>query len=267
MAIKNPRRAKQLIQSVARLVVGRTFQPTVSDRAHYKVSTANITTLPTGFRTLDKAIGLDGLPYGHLIELSSAVTTAVGGGANNLAARIGAKVQRQQQIVTIVDLCQNFDLWQAEQCGLVAPELLLTRPDTLFSAITTLENATRAGGLIILNLGNVPELLTNVDAGSLNMLLRRLKRITRSKNSIFLLLTNSIDNDPFNPKSYPPGFPLADLADIRLWLQDETWSYNNGFATAYKANLTVVKNRFGLPGTGANIRIKFTPTESQTPPK
>jgi hypothetical protein len=51
---------------------------------------------------------------------------------------------------------------------------------------------------------------------------------------------------------------MADLADVRLWIQDEAWTHSKGIATAYKANLTVIKNRLAMAGKGADIRIKFT---------
>jgi len=49
-----------------------------------------------------------------------------------------------------------------------------------------------------------------------------------------------------------------ELADVQLWIQDENWTYKEGIATAYKANLTVIKNKLATAGTGADIRFKFT---------
>jgi hypothetical protein len=75
---------------------------------------------------------------------------------------------------------------------------------------------------------------------------------------VFLFLTNPVDNNAFAPANYPPGFPLADLADIRLWVQSESWTNKDGFATAYKASIAVIKNRLAAVGTGTDIRIKLT---------
>jgi hypothetical protein len=75
---------------------------------------------------------------------------------------------------------------------------------------------------------------------------------------VFLFMTSPNKNDPFTPTNYPAGFPLAELAEVRLWTQDETWSHKDGLATAYKATLAVIKNSLAMPGKGASITIKFT---------
>jgi RecA/RadA recombinase len=166
-------------------------------------------------------------------------------------------VQRQQEIVTIIDMNHGFDPWHAERCGLIAPHLLLTRPDTIFAALTTMESAARNAELVVVVMGVVAELLRHVEADLLRTLLRRLHNIVRHSNSVFLFITVPRKKDPFSPANYPAGFPLAEMADIRLWLQDEVWTHKEGVATAYKANLTVIKNRLAMAGKGASIRIKL----------
>ncbi len=257
MTVKNSRRVKKVIESVAGIFAGRPVPHRIPPALNYKPA-VDILTLPTGFRPLDKALDIGGLPCGKITELIGAGETSVSGGAASIAARIASKVQRKQQIVTIIDMSHNFDPWQAERCGLMAPQLLLTRPDTVFDALTTLESAARNEGLVIMVMGVVSKLLNHAGPDLLKTLLRRLRNITGQSSSVFLLLTSSPKNDPFNPANYPAGFPLAKLAEVRLWIQAETWTYKEGLATTYKANLTVIKNRLAIAGKGADIRIKFT---------
>lgn len=254
MAFKNSGDIKRVIQSVAGFFASPTTTPNLTNNN----APANVPVLPTGLRPLDKALGIGGLPLGKITELIHPGSTAANGGSTCLAARIAAKAQRQQKNVTIIDLSYNFDPWQAERCGLVAPQLLLVRPDTFFDALTGLENAARHTQLVIVVLGHIAQLLQNIDADLHRVLLRRLQKIARSSNSAFLIITAVPHNNPFDPTNYPPQFPLADLADLRLWTQDEAWSRKAGITTAYKANLTVIKNRLALAGKGANITIKLT---------
>ena len=93
----------------------------------------------------------------------------------------------------------------------------------------------------------------------LRNLFHRVRTIAAQSDSVFLFLTASPQNAPFNPANYPAGFPLAELAGVRLWLQDENWTYREGTVTAYKANLTVIKNGLAIAGKGTNVTIKFTP--------
>ncbi len=257
MTAKNSQGVKKVIESVARLFVGRSAPHRIPTAFNYKPP-ADILTLPTGFRPLDKALGIGGLPCGQITELIGSGETSLSGGATSIAARIASKVQRKQQIVAIIDMSHDFDPWQAERCGLIAPYLLLTRPDTVFDALTSLENAARDEGLVIVVMGVVADLLSHATPDLLKTLLRRLRNIIKQSNSVFLFITSPQKNDPFNPANYPAGFPLIELADVRLWIQEETWTHKDGIATAYKANLTVIKNRLAMAGKGADIKIKFT---------
>lgn len=261
MAANSSRRLKRIIQSVAGIFAEPTaaMRPAIPARLDYQASAgAGVVPLPTGFRPLDKALGIGGLPQGNITELMGPGITPASGGTTYIAARIAAKVQRQQDMVTIIDMNHSVDPWQAERCGLIAPHLLLTRPDTIYDVITTLERAARSAKLIIVVMGVVKELLRHVELDSLKTLSHRWQTIVKHSDSVFLFVTAPPQNDPFSPLNYPAGFPLAQIAAIRLWVQDESWTHQAGLATAYKANLTVVKNQLDVAGKGAGINIKFT---------
>ena len=259
MTSKNPQQVKKAIENVASIFLNRLNRHHIPATLDYRLP-LDVSTLATGFRTLDKALEIGGLPYGKITELLSPDPTM--GGTTSISARIASKVQRKQQMVSIIDMSHTFDPWQAERAGLIAPHLLLARPDTVFEALTTLENAARyEEGLIIVVMGIVAELLDHADAALLKTLLSRVWTIVRQSNSVFLFMTVPHKNDPFSPTNYPAGFPLADLADIRLWTQDENWSHKDGIVTAYKANLTVIKNRLAMAGKGAIVSLKFAHIE------
>lgn len=258
MAVKKSPKIKQVIQNVTGLLAQPTIhQHTIPTKLNHK-NPVDVSTLSTGLKPLDKALGVGGLPYSHITELIGPGVTATSGGTTCIAARIASKVQRQQEVVTIVDMSRNFDPWQAERCGLIAPQLLLTRPDTVFEALTTIESAAQNAQLVIVAMGFVAGLLRDIESGLLKTLLRRMQNIIKHSQSAFIFITNPAKNSPFDPQIYPAGFPLAELADVRMWVQEESWTYNEGVSTAYKANLTVIKNRLAMAGKGADIKIKFT---------
>lgn len=241
-------RFAKIIESVAGFLVHPIMQA-IPSRAQVREP---VTVFPTGFKALDRALGTEGLPQGKITELMGSGTISGVDGVVSVASKMAAYVQRKQQHVTIVDLSQNFDLWQAERCGLVAPHLLYHRPATMLDAITLVENAATEPGLTIINFGLVSDLFRDVGAGTLKTLTRRLRLMTRQAETIFLCLTLPRQEDPFHPLNYPAGFPLAQFADVRLWLQNETWKGLN-----YKAMATVIKNEFATPGPAAEIKIKL----------
>lgn len=255
MAAKSSRAARQVIQSVAGLFAGRLSRPSLPLAFNFRPA-KDVLTLPTGFRPLDNALGIGGLPQGKITELMSTEAFA-SSGALLLGAGIAAKMQRKQRVVTIIDLTHQFDPWQAERCGLIAPQLLLTRPTTIFEALTTLESVADRDGLVVVVLGVVTDLLGNAEPELCRSLLGRLRAIIRSSASAFLFITSPIEDDPFSPNNYPPGFPLAEIADIRLWIQTEAWTQQNSITTAYKASVAVIKNGWAVAGTGADIRINL----------
>ena len=257
MATKSRRGIGQVIQNVTGL-----FAPSVTNwkfpaKADYK-QPVDIDVLPTGMRPLDKATGLGGIPFGTPIELIGPGTTTIRGGASCIAARIAARVQRRQGTIAIVDMTGSFDPWQADRCGLVASHLFLTCPQTVLNAITTLEDAAKNADFVIVVMDIVAELLQRVEPDLLKALLRRLNTIVSRSEGIFLFITAPKKSDPFDPANYPPGFALADIAALRLWVRDESWVYKDGLTTTYKASLTVIKNELGVPGKGADIRIKLS---------
>ena len=248
---------RHVIQSVTQFLVDPMARPEIQSRFNYK-EPASVPTLSTGIRPLDKAVGIGGLPVGKITELVGPVSGSISGGLTLLAARIAARAQRQQQTVVILDMAHSFDPWQAERCGLVAPQLLLTRPDTVFDAVATLEQAGRSAQLIVIAVGIVSDLLSHIEPDLLSTLLRRIHHIVQTSSGVFLFCTAPVNKDPFSSENYPTGFQLADLASLRLWLQNESWSFSDGLPTTYKASLTVIKNDLALAGKGANVHIKLS---------
>lgn len=258
VVVKRSRQVKRVVQSVAGILTGRLAgRMSIPTTLDYKMP-ADVPVLPTGLRPLDRALGLGGLPYGRITELIGQTTVSLSGGTTSIAARIASRAQRKQQIVSIIDMSRSFDPWLAERAGLIAPQLLLTRPDTVFAALSTMESAASREGLIVVAMGIINELLAQADIEALKTLSSRVRRIVKQSSSVFLFISLLHTNDPFDPAHYPAGFPLANLADIRLWVQDEAWTHKEGVAASYKANVTVIKNELAVAGVGADIKIRFS---------
>jgi len=224
---------------------------------HARGAAKNVPVLKSGLPQLDRATELNGLPAGRLIELISPDT----GGGLSVLAKIAAKFQRQQMPVLILDLTGQFEAEHAIRCGLVAPELLCHRPDNVLALINRLESSARQVGLIGINYGFIPTTLGAVPAPSLQALLQRLVRIISHSEAVFLAITNLEDSNPLIHTNYLPPFPLYERADLRLWLQDVGWIKRKGEVVGYRGNITVIKNRLGGSGKGADIRIPFVNPE------
>jgi recombination protein RecA len=251
------KQVKRVFESVSELFIHRFGRRRLPATAGYSAPIPETETLSTGFRSVDNALGTGGLPYSRIIELMGPGGPTSQSGASYIAAGIASRIQRKQENVTIIDMGPYFDVWQAERCGLIAPHLLLSRPETVFDALTILEDRHQRPGLIIVVMGSTPELFGQAPPELRRILLGRLRHIVKQSGSIFLFLTAAQKNDPFSPVNHPAGFPLSELADVRLWIQEESASHKNGLIAAYKATLAVIKNNLAPAGKGADIRIKF----------
>lgn len=216
-------------------------------------------TIATGLRGVDRAMEIGGLPRRAITELICSPAVADEGISAYLVARLAASLQRQQQAVTIIDMSGRFDRWQAERAGLVAPQLMLVRPATVFAALHAIEKAAGRGGVVMVTMGHVPSLFRQASPKLRRTLLFRLRSIIRQSDSAFLLVTEAAGQNPFGRENYPPGLPLGDLADVRIWLELQGLSPRGNTLTSCKVGLTVIKNRLASAGKGTVIQIKLKP--------
>lgn len=265
---RTAKQVKRVFESVAGLFIHRFGRRHLPGSPGFSTPVPEAETLSTGFRSVDSALGLKGLPYNRITELMEPGGATSPSGASYITAGIASRIQRKQENVSIIDLSHCFDVWQAERCGLITPHLLLSRPETIFDALTILEDTHRRPGLVIVVMGSTPQLFSQASPELRRILLGRLRHIVKQSGSIFLFLTTAQKNDPFSPANHPAGFPLSELADVRLWIQEETASHKNGRIATYKATLAVIKNNLAPAGKGADVRIKFTdadPSSSYQP--
>ena len=94
MTAQNVRQVKKVIESVAGIFAFRPSRYRATVNMNY-TATPDVLSLPTGFRSLDKALGTGGLPYRKLTELMSPGDTYLNGGATTIAARLASKAQRK----------------------------------------------------------------------------------------------------------------------------------------------------------------------------
>ncbi|MFQ5577858.1 MAG: hypothetical protein ACE5G8_12820 [Anaerolineae bacterium] len=243
---------KRVFDSAAGIVMGRRW-PAAGPAERPPPFPGEAPALGSGFRQLDRATGIKGLPVGRMTELAGAGFR----GPASIAAAVAARLQRRQLPVTIIDMAGSFEPLYAVRCGLVAPQLLRHVPANVLRMLNLMEQAARQQGLVIINLGIVPLTLGGAAPARLASLLNRCRKICAASEAVFLYLTTAQTADPFSRANYPPGFPLSEAADIRLWVQDEGWIMHRGQVNGYKGSVTVIKNRLAAGGRGANMRIPF----------
>ena len=251
---------RALVKGKPPSAVGRTAS-NISDVPH----------IPTGFPSLDRALGIGGLPKGKVCELVGPATS----GKTTLALKFLAQAQAGGGQVAYVDQALYFDPDYAHRCGLDLSRLLVGTSHDLHEALAMTEALIRNGGLVALVFEALDFLWTDPEAASLlASTFNRLPAALSRSSTVLLVLHESVTGN--SPASSPPvgGSPtgvsptgaspalsaLAHYAAVRLQVVRERWLKLHGDIRGYEARVEVLKNRLGPAGRTVNLNIEFNGT-------
>jgi len=144
------RKRVTLEQTVA--AIRRRYGPTALMRAAQ--AEPKVPALPTGFRSLDAALGIGGLPRGQITEFIGPLTT----GKTTLAARLIAQAQRLRDGVAYLDLAGTAGPDYLASCGVDLERLPLIRPHHSHQALEIAMALVTQGGPGLLVLDAVDDL-------------------------------------------------------------------------------------------------------------
>ncbi|HEX9014671.1 MAG TPA: hypothetical protein VF960_01560 [Chloroflexota bacterium] len=113
--------------------------------------------IPTGFRDLDEALGIMGLPRGRISELFGMDSS----GKEALAASIAVQCQKRDEIVAWIDPSGRLDPEQIKALGVESASMLVARPRSERDALEMAVRLARSGGISML----VFDLTGSLDGG------------------------------------------------------------------------------------------------------
>lgn len=211
-----------------------------------------IPTIPTGYPELDRALGIGGIPRGHLTEFIGQPTC----GLSTIALRTAASVQAAGDTVAVVDISHAFDVEYAASCGVRTDQLLIIRPHTIVEAFAMAEDliATNEVGLLLFD--SVTHVLQEPDGSRvLGAGLRRLPGVLADSPCAALFLTRlSLDGIT----AIPNQEALARAAHVRLMIGREGWIVRRRKAiVGCRASVFVLKNKVAEGGKEVTIEVLF----------
>jgi predicted ATP-dependent serine protease len=200
-----------------------------------KEISSSIPHVPTGFRQLDAALGIGGVPKGYLTHLSGTPTS----GATTLAFKIMAQVSHEA--VVYVDCPHSFDADYAARCGVDPANLLLIQPPSLENGLESLNNLVDTAAVAMLVLDS-REKKQRIDRASINRLITELHR-----SRCALIVVEQTERGPF-----------ADKAAVRLQLRHERWFRRKQDVSGYRTGVHILHNQFGRAGQSVRLTIGFS---------
>ncbi len=246
----NKRRAEQVIADLNATLGRRMVQPA-------KRLAESTPVVSTTFPPLDGALGLGGIPRGHLTEIVGRPTS----GKVTLALKVLATIQQGGESVAYLDLSATFNPDYAVRCGLNLDTLWVVRPTPYALTWTILYDLVLDGGVggIILHVPleafAQPDFLVTA-----RQTFPRLQTALRRSSCVLLGLTPLHEPGHDLRACYPTGYVLLQLATIRLWVQKEKWLYKHHDIKGYQSRVTVAKNKLAQAGKTATIAVTFNGT-------
>lgn len=210
--------------------------------------------LPTGFASLDTALGIGGLPRGRIVEIFGAASS----GKTALALQAIAHVQRNGGAAAWIDAERAFDAAFASQLGADLPHLAVTVPGSAEEAMDMARRFTASGAVDLVVIDSaaalVPEVEIEAGVGEagrsvqsrvLASELRSLSEAARRTGAIILFLnqTRSRLGSTGEIESSSGGPPIKLHASVRIALS----------AAGRRVRFRVLKNKLAAAFTAGEL--------------
>ena len=139
--------------------IGKTFGRGILMAADGDAVDNDIEVIPTGSFSLDRAIGIGGIPKGRIIEIYGPEAS----GKTTLALSCIAQAQKQGSTAAFVDAEHALDLRYARQIGVDCSRMLLSQPDCGEQALDVVEALVRSGQVDVVVVDSVAALVPKAE--------------------------------------------------------------------------------------------------------
>lgn len=226
--------------------------------------------ISTGAPTVDKILGIGGLPRGRIVEIFGPESS----GKSTLALSLVVEAQKQGLRCAYVDAEHALDPGYMIDLGINLDELLLAQPHYGEEALEIVDKLVKTGeiGLIIVDsvASLVPkaELEGEMEANQMGlqarMMAKAMRKITALANDSKTLVVfinqmrNKIGIMFGNPETTPGGMALRFHSSVRLDLRKkEDIKDKEGNAVGIKVKAKVIKNKMAPPLKVAEFDIYY----------
>jgi len=215
--------------------------------------------IPTGIYSLDKALGVGGVPKGRMIEVFGPES----GGKTTLALYVVAEAQRRGDIVAFVDAEHSLDLKLAKILGVKTEELLISQPDSGEEALEMVEHLARSGevGVIVVDSvaaltpkaeieGNMGDSNMGVQARLMSQACRKLTGVLHKTNTMLIWINQirmKIGVMFGNPETTTGGNALKFYCSQRLEVRKGSPLKEGTNVLGHNVVVKVVKNKVAAP--------------------
>ena len=236
----------------------------------------NVPVYSTGSLTLDKALGIGGLPKGRIVEIYGPESS----GKTTLALSTAAQAQKAGGTVAFVDAEHALDVSYATKLGVKVSDMLISQPDTGEQALEITETLVRSGAVDVLIVDSVaaltPKAEIDGDMGDSHMGLQArlmsqaLRKLTGSINrsQTLVIFINQIRMKIGvmfgNPETTTGGNALKFYSSVRLDVRRIASLKKGEEIIGNRTLVKVLKNKMAAPFARAEFDLLYNEGISQS---
>jgi len=202
--------------------------------------------IPTGFSSLDEALGIGGLARGRLSEILGPATS----GKTTLVLQFLASAQTREGVIGYVDCLHTLDPDYAHRCGVDLKHLAVLSPQSSQEALAMIEVAITNGVFSALVVDAPDDLWDNATPSLATSIDRWVAPLHQAGTALVFLHT-PVGSLTSSHRA------LAHYASVRLYVACEHWLRHYHSIQGCQARVEILKNRLAAASRQATIQLAF----------